>query len=99
MVMLGLLLLSALAEFAGVAGARSFYLPTIHALILGFPLGVVVCTVVGRALGLRGTDGIGTNKAPHQHEVGATAASRRRAARPRHSRGRSTVAAPVACFG
>jgi hypothetical protein len=99
MVILGLLPLAAFAQFAGVATERPFYLPTTFALILGFALGIAVCTLVGRALGLLSTGDIGTYTARHQHEVSATAAARRRGAPPRHSRIRSTAAAPFARFG
>ncbi len=99
MVMLGLMPLAAFAQLAGVADERPFYLPTTYALILGFALGIVVCTLVGRALGLLRSDDIGTYTARHQDEVGAAAAMRRRAARPRHSAIRSTAAAPFTRFG
>jgi len=99
MVMLGLLPLAAFAQLAGVADERPFYLPTTYALTLGLALGIAVCTLVGRALGLLRAEDIGTYTARHQHEVGAAAATRRRAARPRPSRIRSTAAAPFVRFG
>ena len=95
--MLGLLPLAAFAQFAGVASDRPFFLPTSYALILGFAIGVVVCTLVGRALGLLATDDISRYTAQHRQDVGGAAAARRRL-RPRHSRIRSTAAAPLARF-
>ena len=83
--MLGLLPLAAFAQFAGVASDRPFFLPTSYALILG-------C-----ALGLLATDDISRYTAQHRQDVGGAAAARRRL-RPRHSRIRSTAAAPLARF-
>lgn len=95
--MLGLLPLAAFARFAGVAADRPFFLPAGYALLLGFAIGLVVCTLVGRALGLLATDDISRYTAQHRQDVSGAAAARRRL-RPRHSRIRSTAAAPFARF-
>ncbi len=99
MVMLGLLPLAAFAQMTRVAADRPLYFPTTYALILGFAVGFAVCTIVGRALGLLESQEIGTYATRHRHEVGAAAAASRRSVRARHSRIRSTAAAPFARFG
>ncbi len=96
-VMLGLLPLAALAQLVGVADERPLFLPITYALILGFAIGLFVCTVVGRALGLLETQEISAYTVRHRQDVGGAAAARRRL-RPRHSRIRSTAAAPFARF-
>lgn len=95
--MLGLLPLAAFAQFAGVADDRPFFLPIAYALVVGFAIGLLVCTLVGRALGLLATDDITRYTARHRQDVDGTAAARRRL-RPRHSRIRSTAAAPFVRF-
>ena len=96
-VMLGLLPLAAFARLTGVADDRVFFLPTSYALVVGFAIGLVVCTLVGRALGLLATDDITRYTAQHRQDVGGAAAARRRL-RPRQGRIRSTAAAPFVRF-
>ena len=67
------------------------------ALVVGFAIGLVVCTLVGRALGLLATDDITRYTARHRQDVGGAAAARRRL-RPRQGRIRSTAAAPFVRF-
>lgn len=99
MLMLGLLPLAAAARMMGVADERTFFLPTTYALVAGFVIGVAVCALVGRALGLLGTQDIGTYAARHRQESEAAAAARRRHRPSRPSRIRSTAAAPFARLG
>jgi hypothetical protein len=96
MVALGLLPLAAVARMTGVDDERTFLLPGMYALVVGLVIGVAVCALVGRALGLLGTQDIGVYAERHRHEVGATAVARRRSST---SRIRSTAAAPFVRLG
>ena len=55
MVGLGLLPLAALARFFGVSDEQTFLMPTPYALIVGFVIGAAVCGIIGRSMGLLGT--------------------------------------------
>lgn len=98
MLILGLLPLAAVARMMGVADERTFFLPTPYALVVALVVGIAVCALVGRALGLLGTKDIGAYAERHGEESGATAAARRRS-HPSRTRIRSTAAAPFARLG
>lgn len=99
MLMLGLLPLAAVARMMGVSDERTFFLPTTYALVVAMVIGIAVCALVGRALGLLGTQDIGTYAQRHRQESDAAAAARRRHRPARPSRIRSTAAAPFARLG
>ncbi|MGE3961274.1 MAG: hypothetical protein AB7F65_06280 [Dehalococcoidia bacterium] len=97
MVGLGLLPLAALARAFGVAEEHTFLLPTQYALIVGLVIGVAVCGIIGRSVGLLGAQDIGTYAHRHRVESGEAATAARRT-RPSRSRIRSTAAAPFVRF-
>ena len=97
MVGLGLLPLAALARFFGVSDEQTFLMPTPYALIVGFVIGAAVCGIIGRSMGLRGTQDISMYADRHRAEPGEAAAARR-PQRPMRGRIRSTASAPFVRF-
>ncbi len=97
MVVLGMLPLAAFARVLGVSDERAFLVPTPYALILGLVIGAAVCGIIGRSMGLLGTQDISTYTERHHLESSKAAAARRRG-RPMRGRIRSSAAAPLVRF-
>lgn len=93
MVGLGLLPLAAVARAMDVHSERTFFLPTMAALVVAFVIGFAICLVVGRILGVLHFEHLHSYEEQRQvqAESGTARRRRRRGGDSRHGRARSAV--------
>ncbi|MCK9486304.1 MAG: hypothetical protein M0R73_06320 [Dehalococcoidia bacterium] len=93
MIGLGLLPLAAVARATGVDAERMFFLPTTAALTVAFVIGLAVCLVVGRVLGVLRFEHLHSyeDRRVRQKESGTARRRRRPLGEPRYRRAREAT--------